>query len=138
MSRHFQSKAETEKNLMYVKIHARDADCAESPGKSTVVDTPIFSVKAVTYGMGQTRLLEISASDTVTRGTGSRGGEIKTIDRELSLLLSELDLRKIIDQAVAAKMLTAPGFPELLAGYEALSEGLRRLNLIPMPPQKSA
>jgi len=116
---------------MFASINSRDSDKESSPGKTMDVSTTFFTVAAGTAGSGPNRYLEIKANNWESYGSGARGGDVKTVERTLTLRLTEADLRTVIEQAVAAGMFPAPGMTELLAAHASLSECLRRLNLTP-------
>lgn len=110
---------------MYAQIHAVTEEDEDSPGKTSWVNTDQFELSIGTPPASHLgdpkKFLELKAETSHWIGTGARGGEDRTIRRNLTIQLLEQDLDQILCFALKHGLAGAALRGHVRAMHKALS-----------------
>lgn len=81
---------------MYVRLHTVDENADQSIGKSMEIRCAAFEIRTCSDGVA----LTAQESDLV--GTGERFGRIKDYKRAMTLSMSSVELKRVVEAAIDA------------------------------------
>src|SRR5438874_2649040 len=64
--------------------------------------------------------LHIAAECSEIKGTGTRGGDPKKMNRRLNMILDKKDLQRILDAAIEARLVSLPGLQSFIEAKKHL------------------